>query len=92
MDETEDEIDNFKILRRIGFTNSDMSKGLLLKILFNFGLPLIVAFTTCTICIPCLYEDYGQCNNDADIHSDDCLHSRLSYLCTCCIYSLKSCH
>ena len=43
MDETEDEIDNFKILRRIGFTNSDMSKGLLLKILFNFGLPLIVA-------------------------------------------------
>ena len=39
MDETEDEIDNFKVLRRIGFTNSDMSKGLLLKILFNFGLP-----------------------------------------------------
>ena len=29
MDETEDEIDNFKVLRRIGFTNSDMSKGLL---------------------------------------------------------------
>ena len=43
MDETEDEIDNFKVLRRIGFTNSDMSKGLLLKILFNFGLPLIIA-------------------------------------------------
>lgn len=43
MDETEDEIDNFKILRRIGFTNSDMSKGLFLKILFNFGLPLVVA-------------------------------------------------
>ena len=43
MDETEDEIDNFKVIRRIGFTNSDMSKGLLLKILFNFGLPLIIA-------------------------------------------------
>jgi len=43
MDETEDEIDTFKILRRIGFTTSDMSKGLLIKILFNFGLPLLVA-------------------------------------------------
>ena len=44
-------------------------------------------FTTCTICIPCLYEDYGQCNNDADIHSDDCLHSRLSYLLHFCIFT-----
>ena len=32
MDETEDELDNFKILRRIGFTYTDMSKGLLLKL------------------------------------------------------------
>lgn len=43
VDETEDESDNFKILRRIGFTSSDMAKGLVLKILFNFGLPLVVA-------------------------------------------------
>ncbi|MCY1567335.1 FtsX-like permease family protein [Staphylococcus pettenkoferi] len=43
VDETEDESDNFKILRRIGFTSSDMAKGLALKILFNFGLPLVVA-------------------------------------------------
>lgn len=43
MDETEDELDNFKILRRIGFTYTDMSKGLLLKIAFNFGLPLLIA-------------------------------------------------
>ena len=32
MDETEDELDNFKILRRIGFTYTDMSNGLLLKL------------------------------------------------------------
>ena len=43
MDETEDEINNYRILRRIGFTHTDMTKGLALKILFNFGLPLIIA-------------------------------------------------
>ncbi|WAE41743.1 FtsX-like permease family protein [Staphylococcus pasteuri] len=43
MDETEDEIDNFRILKRIGFTQMDMLKGLGLKIIFNFGLPLIIA-------------------------------------------------
>jgi len=43
MDETEDEINNYRILRRIGFTNTDMIKGLALKIIFNFGLPLVVS-------------------------------------------------
>lgn len=43
MDETEDEMNNYRILRRIGFTNTDMTKGLALKIIFNFGLPLVVA-------------------------------------------------
>ena len=43
MDETEDEVNNYRILRRIGFTHTDMMKGLAMKILFNFGLPLIVA-------------------------------------------------
>ncbi|MDC6327310.1 FtsX-like permease family protein [Staphylococcus auricularis] len=43
MDETEDELPSFKLLHRIGFTNSDMMPGLTLKVLFNFGLPLIIA-------------------------------------------------
>lgn len=38
MDEIEDEFDNFKILCCIGFIYIDMFKGLLLKIVFNFGL------------------------------------------------------
>lgn len=42
MDETTDEIDNFKILRKLGFTYQDMTKGMLLKVIFNFGLPLVV--------------------------------------------------
>ncbi len=33
MDETEDELSNFRILKRIGFTHTDMLKGLLLKLL-----------------------------------------------------------
>lgn len=43
MDETEDEIPNFRILRKIGYTHEDMLKGLGLKVIFNFGLPLIVS-------------------------------------------------
>ncbi|MGW7972114.1 FtsX-like permease family protein [Staphylococcus xylosus] len=43
MDETEDEIPNFIILRKIGYTHYDMLKGLALKVMFNFGLPLIVS-------------------------------------------------
>lgn len=43
MDETEDEINNYRILRRLGFMHTDMMPGLALKILFNFGLPLVVA-------------------------------------------------
>ena len=45
MDETEDEINHYRILRRIGFTNTDMIKGLALKIIFNFGLPLVVLYS-----------------------------------------------
>lgn len=43
MDETEDEIPNFRILRKIGYTHQDMLEGLGLKVIFNFGLPLIVS-------------------------------------------------
>ena len=35
MDETEDEMSNYRILRRIGFTHIDMMKGMGFKILFN---------------------------------------------------------
>lgn len=42
MDENEDEIANYQILRKMGYTHQDMFKGLALKIAFNFGLPLII--------------------------------------------------
>ncbi|UXR74263.1 ABC transporter permease [Staphylococcus sp. IVB6238] len=42
MDETDDEMHNYQILRKIGYTHQDMTKGLALKTLFNFGLPLII--------------------------------------------------
>ncbi|MBO1198838.1 ABC transporter permease [Staphylococcus simiae] len=45
IDETEDELDNYIILRKLGFTQKDMAKGLKLKIMFNFGLPLIIALS-----------------------------------------------
>lgn len=77
MDETEDELDNFKILRRIGFTYTDMSKGLLLKIAFNFGLPLLIAFITCIICSTCIYETSRKCLNVTYIYSNDYIYSCL---------------
>ncbi|UXS36561.1 FtsX-like permease family protein [Staphylococcus delphini] len=42
MDENEDEMANYQILRKMGYTHQDMFKGLALKIAFNFWLPLII--------------------------------------------------
>ncbi|EIT1270031.1 ABC transporter permease [Staphylococcus pseudintermedius] len=42
MDENEDEMANYQILRKMSYTHQDMFKGLALKIAFNFGLPLII--------------------------------------------------
>ncbi|HEB2150460.1 TPA: ABC transporter permease [Staphylococcus aureus] len=45
IDETEDELENYSILRKLGFTQKDMAKGLKFKIAFNFGLPLVIALS-----------------------------------------------
>ncbi|HEY2494408.1 MAG TPA: ABC transporter permease [Paenibacillus sp.] len=42
MDESEDEKSNYTILRKLGFTQGDLLKGIQMKQLFNFGIPLIV--------------------------------------------------
>ncbi|HDS2029171.1 TPA: ABC transporter permease [Staphylococcus aureus] len=45
IDETEGELENYSILRKLGFTQKDMAKGLKFKIAFNFGLPLVIALS-----------------------------------------------
>jgi bacitracin transport system permease protein len=42
MDESEDEKPSYTILRKLGFTQNDLLKGIQLKQLFNFGIPLAV--------------------------------------------------
>ncbi|MEH6839753.1 ABC transporter permease [Priestia megaterium] len=42
MDESEDEKPNYTILRKLGFTEKDLLTGIIIKQLFNFGIPLIV--------------------------------------------------
>lgn len=42
MDESEDEKANYTILRKLGFTQTDLIKGIQRKQLFNFGIPLLV--------------------------------------------------
>jgi len=42
MDESENEKPSYTILRKLGFTQGDLLKGIQLKQLFNFGIPLIV--------------------------------------------------
>ncbi|PTY77610.1 bacitracin ABC transporter permease [Heyndrickxia sporothermodurans] len=42
MDESEDEKPNYTILRKLGFTQIDLLKGIQAKQLFNFGIPLAI--------------------------------------------------
>jgi bacitracin transport system permease protein len=42
MDESEDEKGNYTILRKLGFTRGDLLKGIQIKQLYSFGIPLIV--------------------------------------------------
>ncbi|MFL8938582.1 ABC transporter permease [Rossellomorea oryzaecorticis] len=42
MDESEDEKPNYTILRKLGFTQSDLIRGIRAKQLFNFGIPLMI--------------------------------------------------
>lgn len=45
MDESEDEKLNYTILRKLGFTQGDLVKGIQAKQLFSFGIPLIVGLS-----------------------------------------------
>ncbi|MET3726480.1 bacitracin transport system permease protein [Fictibacillus halophilus] len=42
MDEGESEKPNYMILRKLGYTQSDLLKGIQFKQLFNFGIPLLI--------------------------------------------------
>lgn len=42
MDESEDEKPNYTILRKLGFTEGDLLKGIQAKQIFNFGIPLVI--------------------------------------------------
>ncbi|MGE6628874.1 FtsX-like permease family protein [Bacillus sp. NPDC077027] len=42
MDESEEEQGSYTILRKLGFTENDLLKGIQLKQLFNFGIPLLI--------------------------------------------------
>lgn len=42
MNESEEEQTSYTILRKLGFTEKDLLKGIRLKQLFNFGIPLVV--------------------------------------------------
>ena len=42
MDESEEEKPNYTILRKLGFTQGDLLKGIQAKQIFNFGIPLVI--------------------------------------------------
>ncbi len=42
MDEGEEELPNYTILRKLGFTEGDLLKGVIAKQIFNFGIPLVI--------------------------------------------------
>jgi bacitracin transport system permease protein len=45
MDEGEEEKPNYTILRKLGFTQGNLLKGIQFKQLFNFGIPLVVGLS-----------------------------------------------
>ena len=45
MDESEDEKASYTILRKLGFTQGDLLRGIQIKQLYNFGIPLIVGLS-----------------------------------------------
>ncbi|MEC1899922.1 FtsX-like permease family protein [Bacillus atrophaeus] len=42
MDESEEEKPNYTILRKLGFTQGDLLKGIRMKQIYNFGIPLVI--------------------------------------------------
>ena len=42
MDQSEDEKPNYTILRKLGFTQGDLLRGIQAKQAFNFGIPLVI--------------------------------------------------
>ncbi|WP_025686196.1 ABC transporter permease [Paenibacillus maysiensis] len=45
MDESEDEKANYTVLRKLGFTQGDLLRGIKIKQLFNFGIPLVIGLS-----------------------------------------------
>ncbi|ALA44596.1 bacitracin ABC transporter permease [Paenibacillus peoriae] len=45
MDESEDEKANYTVLRKLGFTQNDLLRGIKIKQLFNFGIPLVIGLS-----------------------------------------------
>lgn len=45
MDESEDEKPNYTILRKLGFTRNDLLKGIRIKQIYNFGIPLVIGLS-----------------------------------------------
>lgn len=45
MDEGEEEKGGYTILRKLGFTQSDLLHGIQFKQLFNFGIPLVIGLS-----------------------------------------------
>ena len=45
MGESEDERGSYTILRKLGFTQTDLIKGIYTKQIYNFGIPLIVGLS-----------------------------------------------
>lgn len=45
MDESEDEKANYTVLRKLGFTQDDLLRGIKIKQLFNFGIPLVIGLS-----------------------------------------------
>ena len=89
MDETEDEMSNYRILRRIGFTHIDMMKGIGFKNIIQLWFTFIDCLITCFIRSSGFYEFIRATRFKTCYCSHGCVYHRLFNICCYFIYPCK---
>ena len=79
MDESEDEKPNYTILRKLGFTRNDLLKGIRIKQIYNFGIPLVIGLSPQLLRRPVRLVPIRGRAVDADDHRDGAVHRPVLY-------------
>lgn len=74
MNESEEEKGNYTILRKLGFTQGNLLRGIQIKQLFNFGIPLVVGLSHSYFAVKSGWFFFGTEPGDTYGHCHDSLY------------------